>query len=82
MSNGKTTLGQAQADLRAARAEAQALTAAALKAQELPVPETPATFAAALQDLMEKWDYLRAEWIRVFGSDSGYQAWFTEKCGM
>jgi len=83
MSNGKMTMWQAQADLRLARAEAQEATAAALKAQEVPsLVERPATFAAALKDLMDKFDYLRAEWIRAFDSADGFNAWFTEKTGL
>ena len=83
MSKGSTTMWMAQAALRAARAAAQAQTAAALKAQEVPsLVERPATFAAALKDLMDKFDYLRAEWIRAFDSADGFDAWFTEKTGI
>lgn len=83
MSNGKMTMWQAQADLRLARAAAQAATAAALKAQEVPsLVARPATFAAALKDLMDKFDYLRAEWIRAFDSADGFDEWFTQKTGI
>lgn len=35
--------------------------------------------AEALKELMEKYDLFREEWIKSFGSDNGFDEWFTEK---
>lgn len=36
-----------------------------------------ATTAEVIRDLMAKWDATRAAWIARFGSDDGFQEWFT-----
>ena len=40
------------------------------------------TFAAALSELMTKWDISRAKWIETFGSDNGFAEWFTKQVGL
>lgn len=32
-----------------------------------------------LRELMQKDDELRAEWLKAFGNDAGFDAWFTEQ---
>ena len=35
--------------------------------------------AKAIAELMNAYDTMRAKWIDAFGSDEGFDAWFTEK---
>ena len=37
------------------------------------------TTAQAIQGLMKKYEESRQVWIKNFGSDDGFDAWFTKK---
>lgn len=36
-------------------------------------------FAEDIKELMEKWNKTRGAWIKEFGSDEGFQDWFSEQ---
>jgi hypothetical protein len=43
-----------------------------------PVQAKPTTeMRAALKELMERYDITRAAWLAEFGTDQGFDAWFT-----
>lgn len=37
------------------------------------------TLAQDLKGMMNAWDLSRYIWIKKFGSDAGFQEWFTER---
>ncbi len=37
------------------------------------------TTAEAIKELMEKFNERRDEWIKKFGSDDGFNEWFTDQ---
>ena len=41
--------------------------------------QTETTFTETLRELLGKYDEKRAEWIAAFGTDAGYDKWFTHQ---
>lgn len=37
------------------------------------------TFADDMKELMKHYDSFRAKWLAEFGTDDGFNAWFTER---
>lgn len=51
-------------------------------ANEFTAPPCASSFASDLLELMTKFDAARAEWIKHFGSDAGFNEWFSKQVGL
>jgi len=44
--------------------------------------EHKAEFCKAMRELMAKYDEFKAKWEKRFGTDLGFNEWFSRQCGV